>query len=103
MTKRTATTVKFTGAMTVDGIRSARRQLLAALAEGDHVNVDCSGVEEADATFIRVLLAAHVGAASAGKTVRLASPAEGALRATVERTGFAGDSASAERRFWDAE
>ena len=96
-------TVTFQGAMTIAVADEARRRLLAAMGAGDRVDIDCSGVDEADTAFVQLLLAARLGGEAAGKSIRLVQPAGGALRATLERGGFVGAVASAEQRFWNAE
>jgi len=92
--------IEFKGTMTIRNVDATRSRLLDALAEGSLIELDCTAVEEADLSFIQVLLAARSGAIRMGKTLRLAAPAQGALRGALERGGFVGGSTAGEDQFW---
>lgn len=62
------------------------------------VVVDLGQVQEADVSFVQLLLAAEAAARLEGKTVALAAPANEVVRAVLERGGFLTDRDS--RRFW---
>ncbi len=78
----------FAGALTLRGIDAARARLRAALGDARHVVIDCAGVDEADVSFIQLLLAARVSTRASGGTVRLAAPPAGALLDALTRAGF---------------
>jgi ABC-type transporter Mla MlaB component len=62
------------------------------------LEIDCSAVDEADLSFIQLLLAARESARRSGRTVRLAHPVTGALREALQRGGFL--EAAADQAFW---
>ena len=105
MVKPNATIITFQGAMTIHDAEATRLRLLAAMADSDRIEIDCSAVSEVDLTFIHILLAARQGAAHSGKTLRLAQPAAGALLDALERGGFVGNPGGApnDRQFWAGE
>jgi anti-anti-sigma regulatory factor len=102
--EETSKVLAFQGAMTIQGVGAARMRMLAALGESRVVAVDCSAVEEADISFIQMLLAARKDALLGGKTIRLVPPAAGPLREALARGGFLdpGD-AAINRQFWTGE
>ena len=59
-----------------------------AVQRHDHIEIDCSGVSEADLTLIQLLLAARRSAERDGKRLVLSAPAAGALREALETAGF---------------
>lgn len=79
--------------------------LLKALAADEEVIIDCTDASEADASFLQLLLAARASAHARGRSLRLATPAGGALLDVLVRGGFldpAQPTASAEAAFWSA-
>ena len=76
-------------------IKAVHAELVAALRRHPVVTVDCAAVTDVDLSLIRLLLAARASAALAGKAVRLAAPAQGALREALLAGGFLPDAA-----FW---
>ncbi|MFV3126198.1 STAS domain-containing protein [Niveispirillum sp. KHB5.9] len=62
--------------------------LTRAVADHSVLEIDCSAVEEADLSFVQLLLAARESARRAGHTLRLAQSATGALHDTLHRGGF---------------
>lgn len=63
--------------------------LLAALCEHPDVAVDCSGVTDADLSFVQIMIAAGRSAAASGHAFGLLHEPQGAVRAALERGGFA--------------
>jgi len=89
------TCVILDGALTVRSIDPARASLAAVLAQHDVVTIDCTAATEIDLSLVQLLLAARASALHAGKTLRLTTPAEGPLRAALDRGGFLADLAQA--------
>jgi hypothetical protein len=81
-------------------IEAAHADLVAALRRHPVVTVDCTAVTDVDLSLIQLLLAARASAALAGKAVRLAGPAQGALHTALLAGGFLPD--TPERAFWNA-
>lgn len=101
MSEAKAVTVVFQGSMTIQEIDAARLKMVEAISCHSVIDVDCSGVAQADITFVQMLLAARLGTADLGKVIRLTAPAAGPLRETLERSGLLsahGDTPSAQ--FW---
>lgn len=82
--------VAFTGPATIVGATEARARLLDALESGRDIAVDCSGVTEADLSFVQVLLAARRSAQSRRRHLTMVAPASGALLDTLLRAGLVG-------------
>ena len=102
MSRLEAVTLAFSGAMTCHRIDAARSAMVEAISYNDLIEVDCSEVTEADIGFVRMLSAARLGASQFGKMVRLATPAEGALRMALERGGYI-DPCTPGASFWRGE
>lgn len=71
MSDANAITVPFQGVATIQNIDALRMRVLEALEHNDRVTIDCSAVEEVDVAFIQMLLAVHLSAEHAGKSVYL--------------------------------
>jgi hypothetical protein len=92
--------ISFSGPATIPHVTDAWTRLSLAVAAGGDLVVDVSGVTGADLSFVQLIESARASGAQQGATVRLAGPAEGALRDVLERGGFL-DEADAERlQFW---
>ena len=76
------------GAQTVRNIQLAHARLIAALAEHQVIEIHCDAVTELDLSLIQLVIAAKRSADKAGKSLTLAAPAAGKLRAALERAGF---------------
>jgi ABC-type transporter Mla MlaB component len=93
------------GTLTLSGvcaIRSAEdvyAKLVEAASGHAALEIDCSGIEEADLSLVQMLCAARVSAKRAGRSVRLAQPAAGALHDVLERGGFLSKDAAG-HGFW---
>jgi ABC-type transporter Mla MlaB component len=89
------------GACTLRTVDDTYARLSEMSARHAVLEIDCSGVDEVDLSFIQLLLAARSSARRSGRTVRLAQSASGALRDALERGGFLADGAGqADRTFW---
>jgi ABC-type transporter Mla MlaB component len=97
-----AMTVSFEGPMTIQSIDTARVRMIEAIVGSDVIEIDCTQVDNADLSFVQMLLAARLGAHQQGKILRLSAPATGALRAALERGGFA-DPQAPNAPFWAGE
>ena len=77
------------GAHTVREATQSHAELLAALGANGDLLLDCTGVTEADLSFVQMILAAHRSATARGSHFALNAPPAGALRSVLERGGFA--------------
>jgi len=92
--------IAFSGPATIPHVADAWSRLSAAVTAGGDLVVDISCVTDADLSFVQLIESARASSAQQGATLRLAGPAEGALRDVLERGGFL-DGANAERlQFW---
>lgn len=85
------------------GIQNAtvlRELLLGALEDQAAVTLDLSAVVTTDLSFLQLVEAGRREAASRGKTLALAAPASGAVRAVLDRAGFAAMPAGDALDFW---
>lgn len=66
------------------------------------MEIDASGVTEADLSVLQLLLSARKSALKAGKTLTLSAPADGALRDALVLGGFLGTAGQSgpEADFW---
>ena len=87
-TKPDAIRLALDGSLTVRGIAAVRETVLEALAKHAAVEVDCSAADAIDLSLIQLLLAARRSAQAAGKSLSLATPADGKLRRALEQGGF---------------
>lgn len=91
------------GAATVRNAEATHAKLADILRRHDEIEIDCGAVTEADLSLVQLLLAARRSAKRAGKTVVLAGPASGALRAALSQGGFLTGlpgPTSADEAFW---
>jgi anti-anti-sigma regulatory factor len=89
------------GAMTLRSVGDLQARLLAALAAGDALTVDCTAVEDADIAFVQLLLAARREAVATGKRLLLGGTASGPLHEVLLRGGFVGT--ANDDAFWKGE
>jgi anti-anti-sigma regulatory factor len=77
-------------------------KLLEMSARHASLEIDCSGADDVDLSFVQLLLAARSSARLSDRTIRLAHPASGALRDALQRGGFLTDvtDQAADRAFW---
>ena len=80
--------LRLDGALHLPRIEACRDRVMAALQANQAVEIDCRDATDIDLTFVQLLLAARRSAASQGRSLTLAGPAEGALLAALQRGGF---------------
>ncbi|KJS38825.1 MAG: hypothetical protein VR70_09280 [Rhodospirillaceae bacterium BRH_c57] len=78
----------FNGRQTIEGVEDARQRLLDALAAGPLLTVECSAVEDADAAFLQLLVAASLSARSAGGRLALLGAATGPVADRIAAAGL---------------
>ncbi len=78
----------FEGCLTISQSESIQAALLDALQNHSAVEIDCSGAEEIDVTFLQILVSAGRTAIAWNKSLRLASPPAGLLADAISRCGF---------------
>ncbi|WP_448663881.1 STAS domain-containing protein [Sphingomonas sp. CJ20] len=93
-------TMRLPGAMTVRAAAPFQRDLLAAFDAQPDVILDLSDVAEVDLSFVQTVHAARDHAARHGGQLRLAAPAQGAVRALLDRGGFTTDASPEDLDFW---
>ncbi|MEA1672029.1 STAS domain-containing protein [Nitrospirillum sp. BR 11163] len=76
------------GSHTLRNAEETHAVLMSAMKAHPVLEIDCGTLDEVDLSFIQLLLAARKSAKSAGRILRLARPASGALRDTLHRGGF---------------
>ena len=77
-----------TGKCTVEHAATLRQALLEAVAGTSVLTLDVSGVEEADITFLQLLLAAAVTLEQNGGGLRRSGPVSPAAMAAARVSGF---------------
>jgi len=91
--------VELSGALTIQNAGCVRDELMAALATGEDLTVDCRSGTEIDLTFVQLLLSARLTAEHNGHSLFLAAPLPVPLLSVLERGGFLGGD-TADQRFW---
>jgi hypothetical protein len=91
-------TIEFVGDQTIRTVSEAHRRLAEAIAASGAVEASVEAETSVDLSFVQLIEAARRTAREAGASFRLAGPAAGALRKTLERGGFL--AASPDREFW---
>jgi hypothetical protein len=95
-----AAEIAFSGAATIRQAADHTGRLRDALTAHRDLVIDLAGVTAADLSFVQLIEAARISTARRGTSLRLACPADGALRETLWRGGFL-DPAQPERtQFW---
>lgn len=87
MTRDSVHTVKISGDAGLRAAQDIAGSLRQALASHDTVSIATEAVEAADITTIQLLLAARKQAQASGKSLTLAAPPMGALRALLVAIG----------------
>jgi ABC-type transporter Mla MlaB component len=77
------------GEITLQSIDAIHARLLE-MAGQPVVEIDCSGVTEADLSLVQLILAARASAQESRRSIVLTRPAAGALRDALQRGGFLG-------------
>jgi hypothetical protein len=91
-------TIEFVGEQTIRTIVDAHRRLVEGMAASSAVEANIEAGAAVDLTFVQLIESARRTARDAGAAFRLAAPAAGALRETLERGGFL--AAPVDREFW---
>ncbi len=90
-------TLPLAGAQTIREAEDTAQRLRDALAGNDAIILDCGAIDEADLTFLQLVVAARKSAARDGKSVTLMATARGPLLAALDKTGIRPDG---EHLFW---
>jgi len=89
--------VTLAGSQTIREAADTAEILRAAVVQGDDLCIDCGGVDEADITFVQLVMAARKSLEAKGKTLTLAAKAEGAVLAALDAAGI---KPSGSHQFW---
>ena len=89
--------VRLSGTQTIREAEDTLQVLRDALAADSSVTLDCEAVEEADLSFLQLVIAARKSARNAGKTLGMAAPATGPLLAALDSAGIRPEG---DFRFW---
>jgi hypothetical protein len=91
-------TIEFVGEQTIRTVSEAHRRLAEAFDASSAVEAGVEAETPVDLSFVQLIESARRTAREAGASFRLAGPATGLLRETLERGGFL--AAPADREFW---
>jgi len=89
--------VKFSGSQTIRESEDATQILRQALNDYSALILDCEEIEEADLTFLQVVIAGRRSAQRDGKSFTLTATARGPLLAALDRAGIRPEG---EHLFW---
>ena len=92
-----AFTVKFSGSQTINEAEAVARLLRDALSDHACVILDCEEIEEADLTFLQLVIAGRRSAQRDGRQLALTATARGPLLAALDRAGIRPEG---EHLFW---
>jgi anti-anti-sigma regulatory factor len=96
-------TIQLSGAGGIRNIGPHYELLSQALSAGADIALDIGDVEDADLTFIQLIIAARHSAQARGLSLTLSSPAPEPVLQTLERGGFIGPEPDDRRQFWLAQ
>ena len=97
MTSTPTVVIGFSGEATIRQANEIAERLKHALASSDRIEIDCSGVTEADITFIQLVTSAYNTACARGKVLELSAPVQGAL---LEAITLGGAQNGVRAQFW---
>jgi len=80
--------VVFAGSLTVSQSEAIQASLLEGLTQHASVEIDCSGAEEIDVSFLQILISASRTAAAWNKNLSLSSPPCALLTEAMNRCGI---------------
>jgi len=92
--------LQLSGAMHLRSIADPHAALVQAFAAESDVILDLSDVEEADLSFVQLIISAQRTAAEKGLSLTLSAPAPEPVIQILERGGFIGAAPDARRDFW---
>lgn len=81
-------TIAFSGPQTIANVDAARDLLREAAASGECLDIDLTGVTEADLAFAQLLVAVRRSAEASGLGLRLRTDGEGAFVSVLARGGL---------------
>ncbi|WJH41745.1 STAS domain-containing protein [Aliirhizobium terrae] len=86
--------------LTVRAITSAREDLLTFMDAHEAATIMLADDVQVDISFIQMIEAARIHAGTAGKSIALSQPANGALLETLRRSGFLEGMSAEDAKFW---
>ena len=89
--------ISLSGTQTIREAEATAQILRDALSGEDGVPLDCEGIEEADLTFLQLVIAGRRSAAAQGRSWGLTATARGPLLAALDSAGIRPDG---EQAFW---
>ena len=92
-----ASVVKFSGSQTIRESEETAKVLRQALVDYSSIVLDCDEIEEADLTFLQLVIAGRRSALRDGKSFTLSSIVRGPLLAALDRAGIRPEG---EHLFW---
>jgi ABC-type transporter Mla MlaB component len=82
--------LRLDGSLCISDVDVVRMSLLNTIQQNSVIELDFSGTTDVDVSFLQLVIAARRMTRQAGKTLRLAAPAEGALHNALLRAGLLG-------------
>lgn len=86
--------------LTIRTISDLQTVLRSKIDESERLSLDISEDAETDLSTLQILEAANLYASSAGKSLGLLRPAEGSIRATLDRVGWLTNASTQQKQFW---
>ncbi len=85
---------------TISNIAVTYEIIASTIAHNEDVTIDVSSLSEVDLTFVQLIESARRAAAERGRTIRLRTPAQGALLQVLQRGGFLDPEDQERSDFW---
>lgn len=86
--------------LTIRSVSDVQPLLRSQIDESDEMTINASNLSEIDLSGIQLLEAARIYAGANGKSLRLASPADGTLLDVLNRAGWLSDISLDQKQFW---
>jgi hypothetical protein len=92
--------ISLPNSLVIRNISVIHDSIAAQLQNSNALCLDIPSEADVDLSFVQLMEAARLHAKSSGKSIRLSSPAQGALLNVLQRAGFVDSFAEEDRKFW---
>jgi hypothetical protein len=92
--------ISLPNSLVIRNISAIHDSIAAQLRDSNAICLEIPSEADVDLSFVQLMEAARLHAKSSGKSIRLSSPAQGALLNVLQRAGFVDSFTEEDRQFW---
>ncbi len=92
--------ISMPNSLVIRNISNIHASIVAQLQDSNAILLDIPSDAEVDLSFVQLVESARLHAKLSGKSIRLSSPAQGALLAVLQRAGFVDSFREEDNEFW---